>query len=180
MQGQDNHLGQSQIGVGEHPIIASMAQARCPNRVHQHAGSETPGLWLTDERKACYQACCRNPRSIPSVLMHHTSIPCIETVVFKFGTQFLWRFLKNTAATMAYFAFLFLMFWPMVASSFPDRNLVHAREPLITQAPQINDHPLLARGDVSTCGFVSGDVSMSPSSPSLSRLFRLTCTTTLS
>ena len=80
---------------------------------------------------------------------------------------------------MAYFGFLFFIFWPMVASSFPDRNPVHAREPLITQAPQINEHPLLARGDVSTCGFVSGDVSMSPSPPSLSRLFQLTCTTTL-
>lgn len=71
---------------------------------------------------------------------------------------------------MACFAFLSLMLWPMVALSFPDRYLMHAREPLITQAPQINNHPLLARGAVSTCGFVSGDVSMSPSSPSLPRL----------
>lgn len=69
---------------------------------------------------------------------------------------------------MAYVAFLFLTFWPMVALSFPDDYLMHAREPLITQAPGIDDHPLFARGDVSTCGFVSGDASMSPSPHTLS------------
>ncbi|KAF6222007.1 hypothetical protein HO133_001975 [Letharia lupina] len=46
----------------------------------------------------------------------------------------------------------------MVALSFPDRYLVHAREPLITQAPRVDVNSLFARGDVSTCGFVSGDV----------------------
>ena len=69
---------------------------------------------------------------------------------------------------MAYIAFPFLTFWPMVALSFPDGYVMHAREPLITQAPRIDDHPIFARGDVSTCGFISGDASMSPSSPSFS------------
>lgn len=59
---------------------------------------------------------------------------------------------------MAYCAFLCLTSWPMVALSFPDRYLVHAREPLITQAPRVDVNSLFARGDVSTCGFVSGDV----------------------
>lgn len=63
---------------------------------------------------------------------------------------------------MAYCAFLCLTSWPMVALSFPDRYLVHAREPLITKAPRVDVNSLFARGDVSTCGFVSGDVSMSP------------------
>lgn len=66
---------------------------------------------------------------------------------------------------MAYFTFSFLTLWPIVAFSFPDRYLTHAREPLITQAPRIDHHPLFARGDVSTCGYISGDASMSPSSP---------------
>ena len=39
---------------------------------------------------------------------------------------------------------------------------------MITHAPQIDDHFLVARADVSTCAFVSGDVSMllSPTSAS--------------
>lgn len=64
-----------------------------------------------------------------------------------------------TLDLMTSFAFLLLTFRPIVALSFPDRYLVHAREPMITQAPQLEDHPLFARGDVSTCGFVSGDAN---------------------
>lgn len=79
----------------------------------------------------------------------------------------------------AYFTFSFLTIWSMIALSFPDRYLTHSREPLITQAPQIDDHPLFARGDVSTCGYVSGNASMLPSSPSFSPsnvlLTRTTC-----
>lgn len=63
--------------------------------------------------------------------------------------------------TMAYFALLCFAFWAPVALSFLDRYLAHARDPLITQAPRIDNHPLFARGDVSTCAFVSGDASMS-------------------
>lgn len=78
---------------------------------------------------------------------------------------------------MTYFAFLLLTVWPMVALSFPDGYLLHTREPLITRAPRIEDHPLFARGDVSTCGFVSGDVNMSASLSSLPQILVLTCTT---
>ena len=89
-------------------------------------------------------------------------------VDFISDTQTFQRSSKDTAMIIAFVAFLFLTFWPMVAFSFPDGYLMHAREPLITQAPRIDDHPLFARGGVSTCGFISGDASMSPSSPSFS------------
>lgn len=71
-----------------------------------------------------------------------------------------WHSHPLTLVVMTYFAFLLLTVWPMVALSFPDGYLLHTREPLITRAPRIEDHPLFARGDVSTCGFVSGDVNI--------------------
>lgn len=85
------------------------------------------------------------------------SISRMAITSFSFNGKIHCSPLKNLDMTMAYLALFFLTLWPLVALSFPDRYLAHARDPVITQAPRLDDHSLFARGDVATCGFVSGD-----------------------
>ena len=66
--------------------------------------------------------------------------------------------------TVAYFTSLLQNFRLLVALSFLGCHFADARGPLITQAPRLDDRLLVARGDVSTCAFVSGDVRKSPMS----------------
>ena len=39
VQGQDSRIGESQLGMGEHPIIITIAQACFPNQVYQQVAS---------------------------------------------------------------------------------------------------------------------------------------------